>query len=360
METGFETVPIDDGGGGEDDDMWRLYDEIKAGFDNHPVPDTDTGAGAAVCVNPACDGTDFPLDDGNYMCSKCGTLQDRYIDHTAEWRYYGNEDSKSADPTRCGMPTSECLPGMSLGSVISMEGRLNKYTYRLARYQKYNSITYKERTLYNIIDSMSLKAINGGITNSIIEEAKMMYKRLSELKLSRGNNREGLIASSIYMSCKKNAVPRSAKEIAKMFNLDVTVMTEGRKKFDDIMGIHVKSTTPEDFIQRFCSKLGFSYEMVEACLTVVKRQEHYALISENSPPSIAAGCIYLVVVCFDLGCSRKEISVACDISEITISKCFKKLYDYRIFLLGLEGVVQPTGPNKKAAVKRKPKKIAAA
>lgn len=324
----------------EGSELWDMFNTLKKDLAKTSEEDGDGDgdggdAGDDSCTNQDCDGSEFPLQDGNYVCAKCGTVKDRFIDYSAEWRYYGSEDSKSSDPTRCGMPTSLCLPGMSLGSVISLDGkvRLNKHTYRLARYQKYNSMSYKERNLFNIIDTMSLKATNGGITNSIIEEAKIMYKRISELKLSRGNNREGLIASSIYMSCKKNMVPRSAKEIAKMFNLSVSVMTEGRKKFDDLMGIHVKSTTPEDFIRRFCSRLDFSRDLVETCLHVVKKQEHYAIISENSPPSIAAGCIYLVCVCHEITRSKKEIAVACDISEITIIKCFKKLYDYRMFIL---------------------------
>lgn len=324
----------------EGSELWDMFSKLKKELGS--TQSTEEGVEEITCANHECDGTEFPLDDGNYVCVKCGTVNDRFIDYSAEWRYYGSEDSKSADPTRCGMPTSVCLPGMSLGSVISLDGkvRLNKHTYRLARYQKYNSMSYKERNLFNIIDTMSLKAINGGITNSIIEEAKIMYKRISELKLSRGNNREGLIASSIYMSCKKNMVPRSAKEIAKMFNLSVSVMTEGRKKFDDLMGIHVKSTTPEDFIRRFCSRLNFSRDIVETCLYVVKKQELYAIISENSPPSIAAGCIYMVCVCHDITRSKKEIALACDISEITITKCFKKLYDYHRFLLPHEQVAK--------------------
>jgi transcription initiation factor TFIIB len=319
-----------------DDKLWNMFDTIRSRFDSGG----DTCAGTEVadddvvsCINKTCDGTEFPVDEGNYVCTKCRTVQDRLIDYGAEWRYYGNEDSKSADPTRCGMPTSEYLPGMSLGSVISTEGRLNKYMYRLARYQKFNSIPYRERNLFNIIDTMALKAINGGISNSIIEEAKMLYKKISELKLSRGSNREGMIASSIYYSCKKNNVARSAKEIAKIFNLSVSVMTDGCKRFDDIMCIDAKSTTAEDFIKRFCSRLDFTQDMVETCIHVVKKQCHYGIISENSPPSVAAGCIYLVNFCHDLGRTKKEIAQACEISEITITKCFKKLHEYRMFIL---------------------------
>jgi transcription initiation factor TFIIB len=179
---------------------------------------------------------------------------------------------------------------------------------------------------------MSLKATNGGISNSIIEQAKVFYKKISELKLSRGDNREGLIASSIYTSCKKNQVPRSAKEIAKMFNLNITVLTRGRKKFDDIMNMNLKSSNPDDFIIRFCSKMDFADEMIDIARYVVKKEEEYAIISENAPPSIAAGCIYMVNNCCNLGRTKKEISQACDVSEITINKCYKKLHEFRLHL----------------------------
>ena len=52
-----------------------------------------------------------------------------------------------------------------------------------------------------------------------------MYKILSEAKISRGANRKGLIASCIYTACKIKKVPRSAKEIADIFDLNITNMT---------------------------------------------------------------------------------------------------------------------------------------
>ena len=41
---------------------------------------------------------------------KCGTIYKDTLDQTAEWRYYGSEDNKSSDPTRCGMPSKPFEP----------------------------------------------------------------------------------------------------------------------------------------------------------------------------------------------------------------------------------------------------------
>ena len=86
-----------------------------------------------------------------------------------------------------------------------------------------------------------------------------MYKKLAETRISRGSNRKGIIASCIYKACKIKNVPRSAKEIADIFQLSVTNMTKGCKKFDEIMNLNkndnekVRLTTShsDDFIKRF-------------------------------------------------------------------------------------------------------------
>ena len=61
---------------------------------------------------------------GIVLCSKCGKMSEKIIEYSAEWRYYGSEDSKSSDPTRCGLPANFLLKGSSLGSIISNSGLL--------------------------------------------------------------------------------------------------------------------------------------------------------------------------------------------------------------------------------------------
>ena len=51
---------------------------------------------------------------------------------------------------------------------------------------------------------MTIRAKNAGIPDcSFRIEAKYMYKQISETKISRGENRKGIIASCVFMACKK-------------------------------------------------------------------------------------------------------------------------------------------------------------
>ncbi len=312
---------------------WSLFETFKGENDEN---DSIKECSDSIC--PSCKSNEIILDEGNYTCKRCNTLIERFIDMQAEWRYYGYDDNKSCDPTRCGMPVNDLLPNSSIGSLIS-----NKYNESydmkiIRKYHMWNSMSYKERSLYNIFDNITICAANNGIPNSIIEEAKVYYKKLSESKISRGDNRSGLIASSIYMSCKSAKVPRSTKEIAKIFNLKPTTMTKGCKKFQEIMNIDVESSCSVDFIQRFSSKLNINNEIKDICKHIIQKADELNIVSDNTPPSIAAAALFLCTQICNLKIPKKQLAEACEISQVTLTKCYKKLFTYRELLFTSEQI----------------------
>jgi transcription initiation factor TFIIB len=289
-----------------------------------------------------CASNDIVLDDGDCVCQQCGTLCKRFIDASAEWRYYSNDDPKGVNPTRCGMPLNELLPESSMGTMIGFTYNEKADMRIIRKYHLWNCMSYKERSLYNIFDMLTVNAVNHGIPKSILEEAKVMYKKISELKISRGENRSGLIASSIYMSCKSHKVPRSTKEIAKIFNLKPTTMTKGCKRFQELMKMSMESTQAEDFICRFCSRLSLDPSMRDVCKHVIRKADDLCIVCENTPPSIAAGAIFLCSSLCGWKVGKKELAEACEISQVTISKCYKKMHVYRLDLLSPD-VIQRHG-----------------
>lgn len=286
-----------------------------------------------------CDKDSLVYHDGAYFCHLCGEFQEVRINQDPEWRYYGDTDSKSSDPTRVGMPMNALLPESSLGTMISNKGNRSMEYEKIRQYHTWNTMPYKERSLYRIYERLQNKAKLAGIPSFIIENAKVMYKNLSEAQISRGANRRGLMASCIYIACKIEGVPRSAKEIADIYDLKVNEMTRGCKKFLEIMDISKKrtdfilnSSTPLNFVKRFCSNVGLNEDVFHICEYVAYMTTTLDIVDENTPPSIAAGSIFLVISLCNLNVSKKAVSKACKISEVTISKCYKKLYVHRMKL----------------------------
>eukprot|EP00798_Chlamydomonas_sp_ICE-L_P019696 gene19696-26387_t len=285
------------------------------------------------CSNHACRSADVTLQDSSYICNKCGTMMDRFIDQGAEWRYFGNNDTKGKDPSRCGMPNSDLLPEGSLSTYVGMSsGKCNKNLMRITRYQLWNSMPYKERSLFNAIEHLTVKAVNCGVCPSIIDEAKVLYKRVFEMQLSRGDNRTGLLASSIYIVCKNNKVPRSAKEIADMFHVKTTTITRNCKKFQELMNIKLESSLPSDYVSRFCSQLQIDQDLQSICIKVVQRIQENKLMTDNSPPSIVAGTIYFVCAQHNVSVAKKLIADTCGVSEVTVNKCYKTIFGMKDFL----------------------------
>jgi transcription initiation factor TFIIB len=270
-------------------------------------------------------------------CTKCGNTISS-LSTEAEWRYYGASDTKSSNPTRCGMPVNKLLPKSSMGSTISMQNN-NKNMNQIRKINIWSgSMPYKERSLYLVFTRIQDAGKLHGLSKKIIEDSKNIYKLISEKKISRGANRKGIIASCVYFSCKLNDVPRSTKEVAKMFDLNITVMTKGCKLFQNIIQlnelrdsiinthiIHTESIVSMDFIERFCSKLGMGPEAIEEIKKIAENADKFNLVGQNTPPSVASGCIYLYCIINSLEISKKDISDICLISEVTINKCYKAL-----------------------------------
>ena len=274
----------------------------------------------------------YIMHAGITTCKVCKNIVSNISD-TAEWRYYGSNDTKSSDPTRCGMPTNILLPESSIGSTVNFKNN-SKSMNQIRRYQNFHGMPYKERSKYKVFNTIAEKCDKHNINTKIVGEAKSLYNSISEIKISRGSNRDGIIAACVYFACKECNVPRASKEIAEIFDIDITIMTKGCKSFQEIMNLNKKnkkriankSINPKDFIDRFCDKLNIDVKKIEVICDLCLKNN---IISQNTPQSIAAGCIYFHIKKNDLDITKKSLSDVCKISEVTINKCFKKIDEHK-------------------------------
>jgi len=284
-------------------------------------------------VCESCKSKDIIVEDGQNVCRNCCMIHSRIIDYGAEWRYYGVDDSRGEDPTRCGMPTNTLLPKSSLGSMVGGNRYENKDIRRIRQFQMWNSMPYWERELYRVFEKLSSATSNNGIPEKVLGDSKVLYSRASEMKISRGDNKEGLIASCIFYACAMNGVPRSTKEIAGMFNIEPAVLTKGNARFQSLMKLNIQSPNAVDFISRFASQLGMNWNDIQTCQKLTHIIEDLEIVSENAPTSVAAGTVYFYCHIKDIDVTKKQVASICDVSEVTITKCFKNLQKYKDIIL---------------------------
>ncbi len=293
------------------------------------------------CVS--CRSLKLIYEDGGLSCADCGIKQPKKLSQEAEYRFYGNNDNRNSNPERVGMPTNSMLPEASMGSLIQQRHFDNSSMKRMVQYNSWNQMPYKERSLYKICCRINNRSAQAGLPPIIIDRAKELYTIVKEVNISRGDNRDGLIAACVWIACKDIGVPRSSKEIAEIFGIRLQDMTKGIKFFRENWRLATKkdvinndSSNPLNYIDRYCSPLPITPQIKHIAEFIAVKAILHNLVDDNTAPSIAAGAIFLACSISNNTVSKKQVADSCKTSEVTISKCYKKLNDEKENLLPRE------------------------
>ena len=322
--------------------LWDIYDLDKPGI-NDACDEEKT----IECVyttpkdHDLCNTCNSPLmimDDGFPTCTNdnCCIIYKDILDYSPEWRFYGADDKNTNDPTRCGNPINPLLMQSSFGCKVLSTHKSSYEMKKIRKWTEWQSMPHKEKSLYDEFQFITIMAQNSGIPKIFIDNAMTIHKDISEQKMFRGLNRDGIKAASIYISCRLNGCPRTAHEIAQIFKLDKTSATTGcsmavnilhniERNLEPEYQTQLGITLPSSFIERYCSRLNFNTELTMLSKFITKKVEQNNMIADNIPHAIAAGIIYFVAYNCSINITKQNIKTICGVSEVTINKCFKKL-----------------------------------
>jgi transcription initiation factor TFIIIB Brf1 subunit/transcription initiation factor TFIIB len=208
---------------------------------------------------------------------------------------------------------------------------------------------YREKSLLEVLERIQTKCKKYGVSQSIIDSAKILYKKVSDSKHIRGKrkgknmimrciNRRSMIASCVFYACKMQREPRSPKEIADIYDLEIKHVHRGCRKILDYIDLNstfyqIKNSQAADFIERLSKKLDIDKKFIEISKDVCNNIHKLDIASTHEPPSVAAGCILLVATNYNLPINKKQISEIFDISDVTISKTYRKIFPYYKIIL---------------------------
>lgn len=320
-------------------ELWNIFDEEITDTNKCPPLECMYRESGNRDFCERCEHNLAFSDEGFLTCTNknCGIIYKDLVDQSAEWRFYGADDNHNSDPTRCGMPINPLLKESSYGCKVLCNGSMMYEMKKIRRYTEWQAMPYKEKSQYDDFQVITIMAQNSGMPKMIIDDAMRYHKKISEYELTfRGDNRDGVLAASIYISCRINNYPRTAKEIANIFHLDITSATKGcknallivnnlEKDMDNKEKTNLCKQKPEAFIERFCSKLNINNELTKLGQFISMKIEKANLMPENTPHSIASGIIYFISQVFKLNITKKDVKNVSEISEVTINKCYKKL-----------------------------------
>lgn len=260
-----------------------------------------------------CEHTTIETDDGERVCTCCGTILGACIDEGAEWRVYANTED---DPSRTGTITSELLPNSSYGSMMMRKRMPNQSeeSKSIAKLSAWSFSSHGERSWMGIFDAIQSTALRAGLPKAIVLDACAMFKLVEDAQKTRGETRRALMAASLFTVCRQHDATRSHEEVAALFHVSIRSLCKALAKFDNA-GSSVLNTQL-GLAERMCADLQLTDTDRDRVVLMLQKLPEL----EHTPKTIVAG-----VLCIVLAGQLPKVAEVSGVSSVSIRKITEKL-----------------------------------
>lgn len=296
-----------------------IWSDIDTLLHNHTHEEKTTSIDINIC--PECSGTKVFSPEGLPTCSECGLVEDRYIDDTAEWTSGITDDGKVNDPSRCGNPNANpelFSQHWGKGTIISTQHSSTYENKRMAKINFHMSMNHRDRSLFHAYRDMDEACHT--LPESVLKDAKMLYRKFNEEKLTRGAVRLGIKANCVLYACRLAKHPRTTKEISDMFGIQSKDISRTTQIFKDtILGCTKKNyvTKAFDVMNRLLNTFEVSRDERLQCIRMCNATESCVDLMSKTPNSIASTIIYIVL---KHSLTKTEMCEKCSVSIPTLNK----------------------------------------
>lgn len=263
---------------------------------------------------------------GEIICFSCGCVVSEHADERgAERRLF----SDSLDNTRTGPGLSPRMHDYGLSTVIGMQNRdsigkslsanaiqtfdrLRKWD---SRSQTKNSSDKSLRSALQELDKVKSKL---GLSDTVIERASIFYRKASERNLIRGRTVKGIAAACLYASCKDLEHPRTLLEIAQQIEISRKDVAKSYRLLFRELEFLVFVSDPIKSISKIASKIGLSEKTERKAASILDAAHEADIVAGKNPEIMAAAAIYAACVITGENKSQHVISVAANVSSVSI------------------------------------------
>ena len=175
------------------------------------------------------------VDEGQRVCTSCGTIMEQTIDEGAEWRYYGAED-RNEDPSRVGLTINQLLPDSSYGS-MAMNRKVSSPAFKsIQRLSAWSLASHSERSWLSALETLNQYAYRHGFTKAILQEACALFRSQTEALKLRGETRRALMGAVFFVACRRMGVSRTHEEMSEIVNVSTRSLSKAIQTF----GLHAE------------------------------------------------------------------------------------------------------------------------
>jgi transcription initiation factor TFIIB len=289
-----------------------------------------------------CDMENTTITDpnsGEIVCSNCGMVISDKIEDTIHPERRTSTFEEAHERARTGAPYSLARHDMGLSTIIGKENRdargqlidveMRSEIERLRTWDLRTRMRKSgDRNLMKAFEQLDRLKEKLGLSDTIIEKAAYIYRKIQERGLIRGRTIEGILAAAVYSACREMETTRTIKDIAATSNLKHKTVARSYKILVFELDIKVPIVDPMKCIARVANKLKISEKTKYQAMNLMEEVIDKEITAGKYPSSIAATVLYLSSLKNDERITQKDIAAASGVTEVTIRNRFKDLKNH--------------------------------
>jgi transcription initiation factor TFIIIB Brf1 subunit/transcription initiation factor TFIIB len=280
---------------------------------NKILDDISSSINYAEETKKCCDNPYYIDLSGFCVCNGCGVTKKELIFDDDIFSFNTGDDCKFLHSK-----INELYPESSKGTLIGGNSKMSKI-------HSWNSMPYNERVVWEVSNVLKMK-LSGYFSQKVITDSVYLYKEIySKMDITRGENKSGMIAACVYFSARKNNADHSPKGIAKVMDVDISILNKCTKIYTETIGFseNVKSS---DFVDSYCNKLELSFRIKKVVRKLCDTIDDYGILN-CFPQNTCVGVI--IFACKEMGkdIDIKDVCKTFEVSSVTMTKIYKKILE---------------------------------
>ncbi len=164
-----------------------------------------------------------------------------------------------------------------------------------------------------------------GLSDSVIDEAKFVFKNASEKGLVRGRTNTTIVAAAVYIACRESEAPRPLHDIATIVNVKRKILARCCRILMNNFYPHLPIIDPSTCIVKLADTINANEKAKRLAAQMMKEIVKRELSAGKNPMAIAACILYICCRKAGYPTSQVAIAKAAGITDVTLRNRFREV-----------------------------------
>lgn len=291
------------------------------------------------CTNCYNRGLVTDATTGEVICSSCGIVLEYQTDDVISLtrEEYIDRNSNHITLARHDKGLNTKIDSINIDAFGNrIDNNMHKIMSRVrvldARTKTQSSL---DRSLFRTMQELNKLKHKLNLSNEIIEEAAIIYRKAKAVRRRRGDTIATAAAASIYIACKRFNMARSIKDIANACNIKQSALFRSYKNMVFDLDLNLPLNDNKKLVSKLANSLNIDGRVSNECIYILSRMKELELMEGKNPMSLVAAVLYIVSKENRIPLRLKHVAIASGISDVTIRKIVKELEHSNLLILPL-------------------------